>query len=242
MTNRDVMVVLTNYKRPSNMPEVICGWKEQTVKPSYLVVVDNSPAGQHNYFSTLVDDVWRFTRNLRCSCRFAPALMIAEFPYVVFADDDIVPTVNAIELLLKEAELVGDKFTTIGPRGRNFKLDRLPGRRYTYGNPPVGKVDMTCCCHLVKQDDLRHLLDFKSGITSIFGEEGRDLSTIHDDMTMCLGVQMVTGHPSYLSGNRVIEKTLDEKDTEALHRRPGHLAERCRMVDMAVEWGWRSVR
>lgn len=122
----EVLVLLTNYSRPQNMPEVIRAWRSQTV-PVRIVVADNSPSEEgvrHFYPSDELrqaDDVWRVTENLGCPCWIPPAVALGHrHKYVVRADDDFLPGRQAVEWLLWSAATVGDSFSTIGQIGRRF--------------------------------------------------------------------------------------------------------------------------
>lgn len=245
---KNLLLVLTNFSRPQNMPQVIRAWREQTVKADHLVVVDNAPP---NYYPchTLdgVDDVWRMTRNLGCSCHLAPALMLSHrYSYTLFADDDLLPGPKAIETVLVKAKELKDDFATIGQVGRNFHLDQPIGKRYVYGNAPDGMCDVTCRCSLVRSEGLPIILQFRDCLVETFGDDAADLTDIHDDLLTCLGIQGELRIPSYCftptdPSCRLIKTELGSNDDKSVYRRPQHLAERNRFVDMAVQVGWKPV-
>jgi hypothetical protein len=277
--NNEIMVVLTNYKRPQNLPKIIDAFRQQTRKVDHLVVVDNSPkkapveeqvmGGTHpdaqvkwetrdypeaypNGLFNSVDDVWRFTTNLGCPCHYAPALCHFEYKYCLFYDDDVLPGRMAVDYILREAAILGDKFSTIGQRGRNFKLHNNPGHRYVYGDVPQPKDSPVKCNlnisgHLVRTDLLYYILRFRTELIKAFGDEAKKLCGIHDDMLTCLGLQLYTYFPSYITSigtdweTKLMKESLSQANSDGsppIHRRPEHLAERNRFVDMAIQLGW----
>lgn len=259
---KELLVVLNNWKRIGNMQAVIHAWKNQSVKANQIVVVDNSPwnletdikkplfslEAYPNPALTGSDCVWRWTDNLGCSAHLAPALMLShKYRHTLFADDDILPGTKAIEAVLRKAKELAGRFSTIGQIGRNFRLDQPSGSRYVYGNSPEGKCNLTCNVHLVKNRCLKHVLSFRQCLVDVFGDEGERLVEIHDDLLLCLSLQFNTSQPSYTfsSGSleeRLVKSRLNDMGPEAVYKRPGHLAERNRFVDMALEVGWREVR
>lgn len=251
---KDLLLVLTNYSRPANMPQVIRAWREQTVKADHLVVVDNSDRnndGEHYPNAAWrmygVDDVWRMTRNLGCSCHLAPALMLSHrYRYTLFADDDLLPGPKAIETVLAKAKELKDDFATIGQVGRNFRLDQPSGKRYVYGNAPDGMCDVTCRCSLVRSEFLPTVLQFRQALVEMFGDEIADLTDIHDDLLTCLGIQGELRLPSYCftptdPNCRLIKTELGSNDDKSVYKRPQHLVERNKFVNMSLEVGWKPV-
>lgn len=254
-----ILVVITNYSRPQNLPDVIRAWREQTV-PSKIVVVDNSPinsqTGREGYPSgnfDQADDVWRMQTNFGCPCHFYPALAEYKFRYVMFADDDFIPGSKALAKLLVLADASGGRFATIGQfdAARNFLLSMQPGKRYSGRSVPHCspnswvKAHITCRGHLVRQDLLYHAIPFRNKLVEKFGGEAENLCNIHDDFLMCLGIQMGTGFCSWMGGRpedpdeRLYKVNLDTpNDKTSLWKRPTHFQERNRMVDMALEIGW----
>lgn len=245
------------------MPQVIRAWREQTVQPGRIVVMDNSPpdktGGGDRFISGEqypnpqfrgADDVWRSTMNLGCPCHFYPALALFDFKYVMFADDDFLPGPGALSNLLGAAKALEDRFVTIGEVGRDFLLGNAVGRRYSGRNQPAVKeggivpVHLTCRSHLVRSDLLYHFIPFRQRLVEMYGFEGRDLASVHDDFLMCMGIQLAIGFRSYLVGktvdpmNRLFMRELDTEG-DGLWKRPNHFAERNKMVDMSLGVGWK---
>lgn len=253
-----VHVILVNFSRPQNMPQVIEAWRGQTVPPGRITVVDNSPTvvTPEVYPSVAygAHDVWRMRENHGCSCRLYPALADLTAKYIVFADDDHLPGVQALKHLLEEAERLRFKFATLGEIGRNFRLDRPVGHRYVYGNTVRNQTcDLTCRCYMVERRFLHQAVVFREEMLNKHFAVGTlqavdpKLLQIHDDMLICLSVQKWLGVPSRTTqhageDSSLFAQNLRQDGPEAVYRRPTHLAERCAMVDLALECGWGSKR
>ncbi len=80
-----ITVVLTNYRRPTNLPIIITGLLKQSIKPA-IFVWDNSP--EQTFQDNRADWVIRSSRNVVCSARCWMALHV-ESPFVVILDDDL---------------------------------------------------------------------------------------------------------------------------------------------------------
>lgn len=249
-----ILVVLINFSRPQNMPQVIRSWREQTRKPDQIVVVDNSSGGYGDTyphaFLTGADDVWRIGTNLGCPCQFYPALALYEYDYVMFADDDHLPGPKALAHYEEVAES-GVQFACVGETGRNFMLDAGPGKRYSGRNVPrwdkdtLVPVHITCRSHFVKRASVVCPIVFRDLLIQKFKDEARYLCGIHNDFLLNQGIQSATPYGSYLLRPRDREESLFAVDmdrgsdaTAGLWRRPSHFQERARMVDMCLEIGW----
>jgi glycosyltransferase involved in cell wall biosynthesis len=250
-----VLLVLTNYMRPQNLPKCIRAWKGQTVQPQTVVVVDNSPAPGLNpveeYPSALLegaDDIWRFRQNLGPSCRFAPALLLTGYTYILFADDDLLPGPKALAYLLETARSLKNRFSTLGARGRVFELSRnsdsvhrpaiVTRERYTPSH-----CDLTIRAHLVLAEYLPQILSYRQALIRSYGAEAETLAELHDDFVLCMGIQRASRLPSYVtpeepeSKQKLIMHNVD-RALHALHNRSGFAAERSRMIEMALRVGW----
>jgi hypothetical protein len=239
-----VLVVLTNYSRPQNLPLCINAWRKQTAKPARIVVVDNRPYTAEERYPLHelagADDVWRWRVNSSCSCKFAPALLCNDCEHVLFADDDLLPHPTALEHLVLAASRVDGKFAAIGQYGRRFKEEA--GKRYMYGNSlrtpgTSARTDNVCRMQLVRCDQLPYALLLRRHIPA-------HLVLMHEDLLLNLGVQLFLRLPSYvlpLEQDAVAADLPGNTGAEALYRRPQHLAERNEFVDAAVAAGWRSL-
>ncbi len=253
MNQDGVLLVLINYTRPHNMSTVLKAWREQTVLPT-IVVVDNSPIQESKFELTSfladnsgeqypkpalqdADDVWRISKNLGCSCRFYPALALHHHKYVLFADDDHLPGKRAVEYLLFTAEVLKDRFTSIGQMGRDFR-DTTPYYLYKSVMKSCNPVqcDMVYRSQFFRQDLVHHIFPLRSMLADKVNVD------IHDDLLLNLGLQMGTGFPTYVTAaeksqdDMVVATNLDQ--TGAVCSRPEHLKERNRFVEEARNCGW----
>lgn len=203
-----------------------------------------------------VDDVWRMGINLGCSCHFYPALAYPEFEYTMFADDDFLPGPRCLETLVARGESLykyGDGFATLGETGRIFNLDSPSGKKYSGRSIAqtfpggLGQVDITCRGSLVKTEDIPCIFPFRQLLINKFGQEAIELTRIHDDFLLCLGIQMAHGLKSFMVSSppaqeeRLFAVELDTQN-DGLWKRPNHFQERNRMVEMALQVGWRRVQ
>lgn len=255
MREDNVLVVLTNYSRPQNMGKVIQAWRNQTHIAKHIVIADNAPVFNTTSIFNGADDIWMWERNSGCPCHFYPALSYTPFdyPYIIFADDDLLPGDSAIEVLLNNAYALDNKFSTIGQIGRTFLLDQPQGKRYSGRNMAARKVfspvetHLTCRAHMIRTEYLPHVLSFRNRL-SLHSREGNRLAQIHDDFLLCMGIQIATKYPSYLTpidrnieiSSALIRHDLD--DNKAVWRKPGHWEDRNRMVDLSLELGWKPIQ
>lgn len=256
MKNDNVLIVLTNYSRPQNMGKIINAWKEQTYQQKTIIVADNSPAVMDENAPICeldgADDVWSWLHNSGCPCHFYPALsyMPLEYPYTIFADDDLMPGKHAIEVLLNHAYTLQNEFSTIGQIGRTFLLDQPAGKRYSGRNSATRDIrypvqtHLTCRAHMIRTMYLPHVLSFRNRM-SLHSREGNRLAQIHDDFLLCMGIQLASKYPSYLTqiskerDSDLIRHDLD--DDKAVWRKSGHWEDRNKMVDLSLELGWNPV-
>lgn len=260
----EVLVLLTNYSRPQNMPSVIRAWREQTV-PVRIVVVDNSPSEEgvrHFYPSDDLrgaDDVWRMTENLGCPCWIPPAIGLSHrHKYIVRADDDFLPGRQAVEWLLWNAATVGDSFSTIGQIGRRFSVwttydeenkKESQEVRYNRYNVPrtkeLVKVDLTCRVSMMRGDLVSIIPMYRDGLIGLESGWARNLIDVHDDFLLCMGIQSFTKYPSYViplgpDPETELIKTEIPNGAESVYKRPGHYNERESFVALAVRGGWKT--
>lgn len=225
MFGEGVLVILSNYRRPQNLPACIAAWRGQSVLPAKIVVVDNSPVKDFGnkepplgWFNGTqpreiypdmeflgAHDVWRFTTNSGCPCKLAPAMLLYGHRYVLFADDDLLPGSRAIEHAMEAATALQDRFSTLGFINRRFRMDLPPGERYS-GRCTVAAsdrpmpCDLTCQVHLVRADMVHCAVVLRNNLLA----RSRDnpdipaLVGIHDDFLLCMGVQRATSWPSYV--------------------------------------------
>ena len=255
----DVLVMLTNWKRPGNLVPIARAMRAQSV-PVKIVVADNHPpvlAGADDPFALpaevadLADDVWRWTTNAGPPCRFAPALMRHDCKYTLFYDDDMVPGPRAVEHLLRTADQLDGQFATIGEIGRRFHGDAGSGElSYVSRNircraHPVA-VDMTCRAHFVRSSTIIGAIHLKWAMLSIahFSSTPNKVAeavAIHDDILLCLGIQRDLGCPSYLIPQPTSSNTLKQSQLPspwAVGARTEHITQRTSLIWWAEMAGW----
>lgn len=244
-----VLVVLTNWKRPQNLSLCIQAWREQSLSPASIVVIDQSPLVQ---CFPGADDVWKVGNNLGPLCRLWPALALApRYDYILFADDDLLPGKQGLQASVEAAKLISNKFATLGQEGRTFRNSSteemgLPQTiwSYRFGNTPrltdgLQVVDCTVRTHLVLAPYLHRLLRLREKLPA-------DLCDAHDDLLLCLGLQTDPGWPSYVLPASTLERQLILENLpgvngpEACWKRPDHLVQRSRFINLAHEAGWRQ--
>lgn len=262
-----VLIILTNYSRPTNMPAVIRAWREQSV-PCKIVVVDNAPYTKvtladgpfgdpiecEEYPKSCTDgadDVWRWTHNSGCPCWLAPALMLYGHKYVLRADDDFLPGRRAVENLLECAGSLSDKFSTLGQVGRKlsfvlFKDYYGYDRRNVPRNMWPVKVDLTCRVSFMLAPVVGGAIALRNLLIAEHPKESEKLVGVHDDFLISCGAQLVSNHPSYIVGTsddpeRELIKDEIPNGPESCYKRPNHYEERAAMARLVGAVGWHSL-
>jgi hypothetical protein len=244
------------------MPAVIRAWKGQSLPPTQIVVVDNSPdpnridyiARTREWQELGVYDTWRINKNLGPLCRLWPALALAPlYDYILFADDDLLPGINGLLSAVETAKRLNDKFATIGQEGRTFQRHdpcqhseqgARPTYSYKFGDTPRWDdssrlVDCTVRCHLVLARYLQRVLHLREKLPA-------NLCSDHDDLLLCLGLQIDPGWPSYILPNSTSQRQLIRENLpgcngpEACWKRPDHLQQRTSFIRLAQDSGWCS--
>ena len=245
---KPITVVITNYKRPENLDAIVPAFRNQSVKPTRIIVVDNSPSGFSPRTSlkwpNLVDDVIRFRMDAGPCCRFA-AIGLIETPLVLFSDDDIVPGNRGIETLLETGEDVGWCFATMGQIGRIYKRTK-EGYSVKKGNIQrqvnAMPVDMTCRVHLAQTKYLGGAIKPRC----LAAEDGAEKDELrNDDIFLSQGLQMESGFPSLIIGSCDRHSGLRDRELPAPHAncsRDTHRASRNTLVTRIANLGWRSRR
>ncbi len=256
----EVLIILTSFSRPQNMPEVIRAWREQTVK-CRIVVVDNAPLTQHtlgegewiekypNDYSNGVDEVIRFTENRGCPCWMMPALMEYKAKYILRCDDDFVPGNMAVEMLLRFAEDLGDKFSTIGQVGRRFRDGKYHRGNVTRDDVDPVKVDLTCRVSFMKTETVAYVPLYRNLLlkhVDQFPNVGQ-LVGVHDDFLLCMAAQYYTRQPSYIIPRTGVSESMElvlrelDQGNASVYKRGSHFQERDDWVRLATTSGWRSL-
>lgn len=239
----EVLAIVINWARSGNIGAIV----ERLVPQADVVVVDNSASGAD---ALLAEQwraagalVWRIPNNLGPPCRFVPALADLDHRYVLFVDDDFLPGERCVEACLQAAGLVAGQFATIGQIGRRFVYEHGNWRYRRKNSPRLSSFpcpcDLTCRMHFVRREHLWHVLPFRERVAERLPLH----ASIHDDLLLCLGLQMATNLGSFLipsDGPQIKVAELD--DNQPLNsRRRGHVRERAELIQEASRLGWRSL-
>lgn len=115
-----ITVVMTNYRRPANVPLIITSLLQQSIRP-IIFVWDNSP--EQTFRDTRADWVIRSSRNAVCSARWWMARQ-AESPFVAILDDDLALNDASI---LEDSIAACEKYSqAVGAAGVKLR----PGSKY----------------------------------------------------------------------------------------------------------------
>lgn len=234
-----VLAVVTNWSRPRNIPLVV----EALSSQADVVVLDNAVPGQslEDLKVQVGAEVWRVPKNLGPPCRFVPALADIEHQFVLFVDDDFLPGSKCVDVCLRTAERLNQEFATIGQIGRRFTSEDGTWR-YRRKNSPRLRTgpcpcDMTCRTHFVRCSDVRHVLSLREQLLPQF----REHVAVHDDILLCLSIQMATRFASVLiptEGDQIKVSELD--DHNPISRRKTHMQHRNELINACADAGWRS--
>lgn len=196
----DLQVVLTNWKRPNNLPVIVRMIKAQDVACK-IYVVDNHEESQPEFalpkkLYKEVTDVFKWQINTGPTCRFVPALVHHDCEYTIFHDDDVSIGPRAYSNLLAQAGEIG-QFATISYRGQNIRMGKrsawLRGKGVRYDR--TWPVDVTCNLHLIRTRNITHAINLEWKLLDLLGQSR---FFHHDDILLSFGLQQGTGHKSYL--------------------------------------------
>lgn len=234
----DVLAVVTNHKRPSQAAVVVRVLSEQDCE---VVVVSNATVKMNTQGAVAgwpSHDEWAWARNSGPPCRFAPAWMHSHlYKHVLFVDEDLLPTDDCVANCVRAAGLLGDRFATIGCVGRNFRLGRRPRyvRRNVRAEDRIEQTDMTCRLHFVRADMCHLVLSMKH---ALLARGATEQQLWHDDMLLCLGVQLYTGWPSYVLPRPALRRKDLSDGGAGFSANPSHVEDRSNLIRMAIEAGW----
>lgn len=236
-----VSVVLSNWKRPENIPAVHKAWRMQSHAPEKIILVDNATVAYEGVDD--FDQVIRIQENVGPPARYLGAVFETN-ELVVFADDDFLPGVNGLESALSDAEQLNWKFATLGYRGRKA-VRRKHGRWHLLRrNTPMScdkptACDVTVRIHVVQTSAIQ----FAIGWWHRMRESGADERELrHDDIMLCLGIQARTSFASFCCRvhedpeHRLIKRNLSAP--WAVSGMAGHQESRDELVRRSTEAGW----
>lgn len=195
-----VEVVLTNWRRPANIPRVRDSIRAQTERVR-LTLIDASERGNEC-------DASRFDRVFRMpNCGSWNRMVIAggyDCEYTLFIDDDVLAGPTMVEEFLRFADAVENKFAVLGFKGRRWTVARDAQQGDRDGRDPreVEIVDQPqeptavgwlARVYFLQTKDIHHGVGERHRI----GNRLR-LPSVHIDAVLCLGITRATQQPCYV--------------------------------------------
>lgn len=238
-----VDVVVVNYMRPANIPMIIAGIRNQSVK-CRIFLVDSSADTQYSVerFSRRVDAYFPLPKNYGGYGRFA-VLPFLEHEYTYFADDDMCPGRHAIKHFVEHAGHIRD-FACLSHRGRLFPDDMS---HYASKNVKpkefLQTVDLCVRGYFTRTCNLHHVLRFKWAL----GEPGMvgDKPFTGDDFLLCCSQMLYGGLESYVVRSPTADELMNTHELDrsnAANRRDQHQPRRDALVRRLAEMGWVPAR
>ncbi|WP_371750460.1 hypothetical protein OG302_42825 [Streptomyces sp. NBC_01283] len=233
-----VEVVIINWKRPSNVVEIVSALRRQTV-PCTVTICDchNSPEFQLP-FSTLSssDRVYRWEHNLGSFSRYIPVGGY-DHEYTFFIDDDMLPGMRCVEHFLTWAERLSG-FGALGQLGRILESDGSYRPQDIARRDDFTEVDILVRAFFVRTESLVHVPQMRNLL--------REFEDPEDDILLAVGLGMYAGLASYLTPSDADPETLvnmNELDRPySRQARPHHLQARSLLLRRAMRLGWQPVR
>jgi hypothetical protein len=247
------MIVLTNWRRPQNIAQILYAIKRQSVAPIAVACIDNAESG----YELPACDACRFDAYFRVErpnygppCRFIPALA-SYAEYCLFLDDDLSPGWRMLETFQDTAKKLRGQFSTLCQIGRIFEYHghRVPPWHYKARNVPLQRepirVDMGCRAHFFRTRDLHHVIQFNWDLIDAYGEQARIEVARHDDLSLCLGLQRALNLPTYILPENLDRSTwingMELPDNDALSSMPLFKQVRSEFIHWADQIGWQSL-
>lgn len=116
-----VEVVVSHFRRPSNIPKILAALRAQTV-PVTCTLTDASDSISA-IDTTCWDRVFRM-EPMGAWERLAIAGAYAH-EFTLFLDDDVLPSPNFAESFLMASEALQGRFSVLGCHGRRYEFDRI---------------------------------------------------------------------------------------------------------------------
>lgn len=203
-STRSVHLVLTNWKRPSNLPPIIKAFRGQVDR---ITLIDNSQHGEFegvpivNLFAPenetieMVDDYWQVKGNGGPPIRFAPGLQASmDFDFTLFWDDDLLPPGGLVDSFL--ACSVDENVGEFGIIGRRFSDSGAYIRRNVKRKEDcLVEVNMCCRCHFMPSHLIHEIYAVREYLLTLGAD--RDALWRNDDL-LITAMCVMTGRRSYL--------------------------------------------
>lgn len=244
-------VVLTNWKRVNNLQGIAAAFKQQTLPPASMILVDNHPEHEQEFavpeeLRAEFDDVHRFGNNAGPCCRFAGAGFVTT-EFVLFFDDDMLPGKLLLESAEQQADELRGEFATIGDVGRLYggggaKPLTIRRRNVSRSGTQPTPVDMTCRAHLVRAELVA--VAVRDRITAAQSGASSEMLR-NDDIFLSQGIQLETKWKSYLARSVGSDGRFRRRNLASPHScngLPGHNESRDQLVNWYAQKGWTSLR
>lgn len=237
--NETVLAVVSNYKRPDNLMP-IC--KVLAGEPCDVVIADNSPdRSSDRYDWPGVKDVWCWKANSYPPARWYPAVAFSHrYKYVVLIDDDAMLAAGFVDKLLVMSSKLGDRFANIGPMGRMFRRRRC-GWRYGRGEvagPEFNRTDMAVRGYWMLGRRIVDILVFRDRLAEAGAS---DEMLKQDDIILNIGIQFVSGLPSYVTDYWYARKYANNHGYAFSALDPEFKQTRYDLIGLCYGIGWRSL-
>lgn len=238
-TNKNkVEVVVINWKRPSNVGEIVSALRRQTI-PCTITICDCHNSPEFKLPPSVLDSsdrVYHWKHNLGAFSRYVPVGGY-DHEYTFFIDDDMMPGARCVEHFLTWAEQLRS-FGALGQLGRILENDGSYRPQDIERADDFTEVDILVRAFFVRTENLVHVPQMRNLL--------REFDDPEDDILLSVGLAMYADLASYLTPRDVDPETLvnmSELDRPySRQSRPHHLAARSRLLRRAMRLGWQPVR
>lgn len=229
-------VVITNWKRPSNVAEMVRALKSQSV-PCTITICDCHPSAEfaldEQTLST-VDRLYRWQQNWGGYNRYVPAGAY-DHPFTFFLDDDMLPGERCVEHFLAHAARL-ESFGVLGQLGRIISPDNVYRWADVNRSGEFIETDFVVRGYFVRTENLHYIQQFRWKM-GLLGE-----AIFEDDMLLCASLRACAGLSCYLTPSDDEPETLVNKlnldEAFAISARDEHLPNRTGFLRRAMDAGW----
>jgi len=242
----EVLVSLTHYNRPANIPRIINAFRRQTAKV-HVALVECSDYGMlPKEVLDMADSVWTLRSTAGPLACLIPGLMMPEYKYAYLACDDEEPGCRVVQYMLETARQLRDDFACLAQSGKILVERKVVGsQRVAMGMLPV-QVDYTHGSCFIQTKFILSALKFRN---TMLEDHGVAMPRFEYHMLLNFGIQLamrsilLTG-ASYLTPAPKIDEWLcASRSLQAAHALSGRddaRKQRDQFLEMAFMSGWRS--
>jgi hypothetical protein len=231
----EIEVVITNYMRPFNIPDIVKALRSQTVKCT-ITVVDAGSQSSHlkSNLQGIVDRYYTINHNYGPSNRY---LFIDSYdhPFTLFIDDDYLPGSKMLEYFLTFKTI--QNFGVLGQVGRLLFSDGKYDNQDITRNDCLREVDVLVRGYFLRTEVLQL---FKSFVVN----NRLNWQDLEDDITLCASLK-IAGLKNLLLPISKKETLLILKELPAPNawwQRPQHLTKRNHFCSSLIKLGWKYQR